>query len=247
MDNRVYFSLFDLEKQIREKNHARFDVYIVSTVLAKVNIMISDIKDFFGDLAKRSYTGYIGKIEVFDPIKQDQIRGVYPGLGSDRVAKIIGAQRLFPDHSILLFDFGTASTCSIAANGFFLGGFISIGFKASLKALNNQCDALDDLSEDKALEDLLRDFDSMKYDSSTPAAIIQGSYAAHIGLIKEWQYLAKKMLDEFFLQNKLCQLPLKTICTGGQSRFFNKFFDEDIAGGKLLTSCFCYQNSVVSS
>lgn len=233
LDNNAYFSLFDLEKQLRKKDNARFDVFVISSVEAKIKVIIDDLKATFNN---------IGKVEVFDPIQQCSIKGVYPGLGADRVAKVLGAKKLFPEHAIVLVDFGTASACSIAAKTnnekFFLGGFISIGFKASLRALNNQCDALEDLSESEELENLVASYEDMQFDSSTPAAMIQGSYAAHIGLVKEWQIKSKQMIERFFSQNNIDALPIKTICTGGQARFFEKLFDAHIPSEQLLTACF---------
>lgn len=60
------------------------------------------------------------------------------GLGSDRLAAVVGAWHLSPGRNILVLDAGTAITYErISAEGVYLGGNISPGLHVRLKGLNH--------------------------------------------------------------------------------------------------------------
>lgn len=192
-----------------------FSIHIISTVSSLIDKTIKTIQKKFSDQGL-----VIQKIEIFDAMQQNFLTNIYPGLGADRVAKLTGALKLNPNKNLILIDFGTATTMSIASSKKkFLGGFISLGFRASLKALNNNCDALEDYSDKVNDLNLLSNPDT----KNSQEAIIYGSYSAHIGLIQEWIKEASSVLKD-----KL------TICTGGDARFFTKYFDQYIDDKILL-------------
>lgn len=203
----LYLSVDDLP------NDSSYDTYIISSVPSQTQLIVDEFK------AKRE----LASLEIFDPQKQSSLTNLYPGFGADRVAKLIGALDLNPGSNIILMDFGTATTIGVAnANREFLGGFISLGLRASMKALSEDCDALDDFSKD--LRNLLGEPD-MKT-NNTRDAIVHGAYTAHLGLINEWIFRARKLINN--------DQPTLTICTGGGASSFLNYFDKHIEDGELL-------------
>lgn len=64
-------------------------------------------------------------------------------LGSDRLAGVVGATKLYPQRNILVVDIGTAMTFDVVtAQGDYVGGNISLGPKLRLEALNSSTDNL---------------------------------------------------------------------------------------------------------
>jgi type III pantothenate kinase len=57
-------------------------------------------------------------------------------LGSDRIAAVAGAYKLFPRADILIIDAGTALTFEFLTEGCYKGGTISPGLRMRFKALN---------------------------------------------------------------------------------------------------------------
>lgn len=58
-------------------------------------------------------------------------------LGRDRLAAVVGAYTVAPDHNLLVIDAGTAITYEVVeAGGLYLGGNISPGMTTRFKALN---------------------------------------------------------------------------------------------------------------
>lgn len=76
----------------------------------------------------------------FDPLTQDVLKNDYATphtLGADRLAAAVGAQALFPDQDLLIFDFGTAITIDrVTRDGTFCGGNISLGLASRFRALH---------------------------------------------------------------------------------------------------------------
>lgn len=125
-------------------------------------------------------------------------------LGSDRVAAVVGASHLFPGRNVLVIDSGTAITYDIlTANGEYLGGNISPGFKTRFRALHNFTGKLPLLEMDESMRGL--------YGTSTEEAIILG---VQNGLIHEVEGVVRSFMDRF--ENLL------VVLTGGDSFFFEK-------------------------
>lgn len=124
-------------------------------------------------------------------------------LGEDRLAAAIGATTLYPDHNVLVVDFGTAITIDlVTAGGVFRGGNISPGVQMRLRALHNYTAALP-LCEPTQESTLLG--------RSTVEAIGQGVMN---GITFEIEgYISR-------LEQKIG--PLSIIFTGGDAKFFVK-------------------------
>lgn len=210
--DKTYFNIDDLPDFV-------FDVFIVSSVPSKNQAVIDELE----------FKRKINSIEIFDPEKQDILTGIYQGIGADRVAKLIGALELNPGKNIILMDFGTATTISVAnQQKKFLGGFITLGLRASLRALSEECEGLADFSND--LCDY--DFNAVREFNSTKAAILYGTYTAHLGLINEWIFQASKLLDGD--NSDLDSKSTITVCTGGDAVEFERYFDKHLDDGELL-------------
>ncbi|MDD9897931.1 MAG: type III pantothenate kinase [Candidatus Melainabacteria bacterium] len=159
----------------------------------------------------------IENLEIFDPQQQDYLTGVYPGLGADRVAKLIGALEKFPGSDVIVVDFGTATNMSVASKDRkFLGGFISLGLQASLQALGKNCQALDDLSDEQPL--------ALDLAQSTQDAILAGTYSGHLAMVDEWLEAAQG----------LCSNDVVKICIGGDAKYFANLFDHIVEDNELL-------------
>lgn len=64
-------------------------------------------------------------------------------LGMDRIAAAVGAQDLFPEENVLVFDFGTCITMEfIDKSGTYKGGFIVPGLNMHFKAMHHFTDKL---------------------------------------------------------------------------------------------------------
>ncbi len=221
--DRVFFSLDELTEYIDsnfEANKPIFDLSIFSTVESKSEFVKKEIETRFN----------IEHSMIFDPMKQDLITGVYEGIGSDRIAKLLGAAQMHPGKNIVLMDFGTATTINVLSKNFeFLGGFIGIGFTSSLKALSDYCDALEDLSHGKFVyENSYKDMEA----KDSKKAIINGTINGHIGLVNQWLFKGRQILKE----KLYCSENTITICTGGDASLFIKYFDIFYYDYELLES-----------
>ncbi len=196
-----------------------FTVLLISTVPEKTALIKMAIAEYMSLYGLKQID-----FHEFDPLKQDSIKGLYAGIGADRVAKLLGAAKLFPQQNIILFDFGTALTMSILdADMNFLGGFIGLGFRTSLKSISAHCAQLDDYS---ATELPKIDLDFSEKISSPEQAIISGSYLGYLALIKEWKAYAERVLKD---------KKIITIATGGDAEFFSKYFDHSLPEIKILS------------
>lgn len=180
---------------------------------------------------QEKFAKQIISIDVFEPFRQREITNLYQGLGADRIAKLLGLKKLFPDSNIALFDFGTALTSSLlSAKGEFLGGFINLGFRASLESLADLCAELDDYSKEVGLEILLKQSEYGEIAQSSKAAIISGAYF-------QFKYLIEGYINSF--DSKLNTKFLK-VCTGGDAKFFADLFDHHLDSKKILESAFSH-------
>jgi type III pantothenate kinase len=221
--DRVFFTIEEL-KQYIEANcdfEPKFKVFIFSTVKNKSGFLKLELEKEL----------QVESIYVFDAQKQKQIKNIYEGMGDDRVAKLIGAQKFYPGKNIILVDFGTATTINIVSkDSEFIGGFIGLGFTSSLRALSDYCDALEDYSHGKFVyENSYRDIEA----KDSKKAIINGTINGHMGLVNQWLYKARNILKEklYLTENTI------TICTGGDASLFIKYFDCYLYDYELLEAC----------
>ncbi len=209
--------LFVVLKSAFPTGTAVFKVLLISTVPEKTALIKMAIAEYMS-LHEFKQIDF----HEFDPLKQDSIKGLYMGIGADRVAKLLGTAKLFPRQNIILFDFGTALTMSILdSDSNFLGGFIGLGFRTYLKSISAHCAQLDDHS---SVTKISLDFSEKV--SSPEQAIISGTSLVYVALIKEWKAYAQRLLES---DDSIA------IATGGDAEFFSKYFDQILPEIKILS------------
>lgn len=130
-------------------------------------------------------------------------------LGNDRLAAVVGANKLYPDNTVLVIDAGTALTYDIiTSKAEYMGGNISPGLNMRFKALNAFTDKLPLLSQTKQFDD---------FGTSTENAIVSG---VQKGIIYEIEGYIKETCKRF---NNL-----EIILTGGDAKFFDKILKKRI-------------------
>lgn len=148
--------------------------------------------------------------------KQPFLTGMAAAMGADRVADAVAAWKISGKgrRPVVVIGLGTATTMlAISASGHVEGGFIAPGLGLTLAAMHQQTALL-------PLLDMKEQTLELGYDTETHMR--NGVFAGHIGLIREWQTIAKKKLGKNAL----------TIVTGGWSEAMaaannssKKFFD----------------------
>ncbi len=167
------------------------------------------------------WAGKDASVDIYEPQQDSKLKGLYAGIGADRIAKLEAARSKYPDRDIILFDFGTATTMSVAnSQGEFLGGFIALGLDSSLKTLGN-CSELQDLSSALKSENHSSSLDLGK---STDQAILSGAILAHNALIDSWLESARTKTTKAI-----------TIATGGRRDFFAKKFERVVSAAELFS------------
>ncbi|MDP3507184.1 MAG: type III pantothenate kinase [Candidatus Melainabacteria bacterium] len=133
--------------------------------------------------------------------EQTFLTGMALTMGADRVADAVAAWKIHGKgrRPVVVIGLGTATTMlAISANGHVEGGFIAPGLGLTLAALHQQTALL-------PLLDMNGQTLELGYDTETHMR--NGVFAGHIGLIREWQAIAKELLGKKAL----------TIATGGWS------------------------------
>ena len=95
---------------------------------------------------EKDVSGRVKRYIRFDHTVPVPIENMYSTpltLGYDRLAGAVGAHPIYPNHPVLIADFGTAITYDIVtAAGEFLGGNISPGAQSRFRALNEYTSTL---------------------------------------------------------------------------------------------------------
>ncbi len=131
--------------------------------------------------------------------------------GADLIASAIAAKTLYPKQHILVFDFGTATTCCyINDKAEFIGATITPGIRLMMESLSNNAAKLFSVELLKPTEIIGRD---------TSSAIQSGIYYAQIGLVYQ-------LIHGALANYNLPERPI-VIGTGGYSGMFasEKLFD----------------------
>ena len=125
-------------------------------------------------------------------------------VGSDRIANAIAATKMFPNHNIIVVDFGTATTfCAISKAKDYLGGIILPGIRISMEVLESRAAQLPSV-EIKNTESVLG--------RSSVESIQSGLFYGQVGIVKE---LKSRITREVFNDDE----PV-VIGTGGFSSLF---------------------------
>lgn len=116
------------------------------------------------------------------------IKGCYATMGSDRVANLVAARALFgADRAHIVIDCGTATTLSaVDQAGQFAGGFITLGYGATLDMLSKRTAQLPLPEVQEAKEDSLG--------FNTDSSILNGTLLGQVAIIDLWILKAKKSL-----------------------------------------------------
>lgn len=114
----------------------------------------------------------------------------YSGLGADRIIDIVKAVELYGDKSMIVFDFGTATTYEVLKEKVYLGGGILPGVNMSINALYGNTAKLPRVSFEKPSTILGRD---------TVEQIQAGIFFGYVGQIREIILRIKKELPEAFV------------------------------------------------
>jgi type III pantothenate kinase len=111
---------------------------ISNTIISSVKAIDSD----FTELLKKKSSLFV-ELSHQTPIPVNNCYKTPETLGKDRLAAVIGAVSLYPNHPILIVDAGTALTFDfITEKGDYLGGAISPGLDMRFKALHTFTDKL---------------------------------------------------------------------------------------------------------
>jgi type III pantothenate kinase len=130
-------------------------------------------------------------------------------LGNDRLAAVSGANKIFPNNTVLVIDTGTAITYDIiTSNAEYTGGNISPGLKMRFQALNAFTKKLPLVSESEKFSD---------FSTTTEDAVISGVQKGIIYEIEGYIAEAGKKYND-----------LEVILTGGDAKFFDKMLKKRI-------------------
>jgi type III pantothenate kinase len=133
-------------------------------------------------------------------------------VGADLIAGSIAAKKLYPNYEVLIFDFGTATTCSYVNKvGDFVGAVIAPGIRLMMESLQSNTAKLFGV-------DIIEPRSVVGKNSKT--AIQSGIYYAQLGLVDQ-------LIKHIIIEYKLTAQPI-IIATGGFSHMFatSKIFDK---------------------
>ena len=134
-------------------------------------------------------------------------------LGSDRIAKAIGAKKF---KNCLVLDFGTATTFDIIKNGIYEGGVIAPGVKLSIR----------NLSKATALLPIINLRSNQKiYGKNTKDAL-------NAGFVWGYQGLINNIINNIISKKKI---KYKIILTGGYANFFSKVIKRKVSVDQDIT------------
>lgn len=190
--------------QIKEKHQPQN--LIISTVREDLELNVEALKNDFN---------YIR----FDQQSETPIKNYYKSkatLGLDRLAAVIGAQKIYPNQSVLVIDAGTCITYDVINDkGEYYGGSISAGIEMRFKAMHQFTSKLPLVVFDESFEE--------SFGSDTPSAIGSGVIN---GVVYE---------VEGFINQQLKTNPnTKIILCGGNSAFFESRFKNSIFAHLIL-------------
>jgi len=187
------FSVFDANGLL---HHAKSLPQVDACILSTVSVVDNEAIDVFKQKA-----GFFMELTAETPIPIRNLYQTPETLGKDRLAAVVGANSLFPDRDILVFDAGTALTIDfIDRNGNYHGGNISPG-------LNMRFRALHDYTQKLSLQSQTDDYTTIG--TSTASAIVSG---VQNGMIFEMDHYINHFVDRY--------PQLVTILTGGDRNFF---------------------------
>lgn len=173
------------------------NLFIKNAILSSVRKYPSEIDAFLN----QRYKTVLFNNDTAVPIINKY--GTPETLGKDRLAGVVGAQKIMPASDILVIDAGTAITFDfVTASGEYLGGSISPGIAMRYKALHTYTDRL-------PLLDFYDNAQLIGTDTSTSiySGVLNGTTAEMEGIIQQYRSLYPG---------------IKIIITGGDHNYFDK-------------------------
>ncbi|MDO9254364.1 MAG: type III pantothenate kinase [Bacteroidales bacterium] len=193
----VAFSSFEGvdEKQIIK--FCELNLSIKNAILSSVKAYPSGIDAYLNDHYFTVLFSHTTSIPVINKY------GTPETLGKDRLAGVVGAQKILPANDILVIDAGTAITYDfITASGEYMGGAISPGIAMRYKALNTYTDRLPLLNYYEEVQLTGNDTYTSIY-----SGVLNGAVAEMEGIIQQYRNLYPG---------------IKIIITGGDHNYFDK-------------------------
>lgn len=203
------FAFFEQDAIVEKhqlKNNISKILEAINTFKSIDNTIISSVNNDLLKIIEKAIKKLTKNILIFNYKTKIPIENKYTAkktLGLDRLAAIIGANNLFPNSNILVFDAGTALTIDFINNkNEYLGGNISPGLEMRFNSLHNYTSKLPLVEKSESFPDIGK---------TTEEAIIAGIQKGIIYEIDAYINDFKKNYDE-----------LKVVFTGGDSFFFEK-------------------------
>lgn len=170
------------------------------------NTIISSVNNELTETLETAIKNLTKNILIFNYKTKIPIENKYIAkktLGLDRLAGVIGANEIFPNDNILVFDAGTALTIDFINNkNEYLGGNISPGLQMRFNSLHNYTSKLPLIEKSEKFPEMGK---------TTEEAIISGIQKGIIYEIDSYINNFKNNYDE-----------LQIVFTGGDSFFFEK-------------------------
>ncbi len=187
-------------KQLNDLNNKyKFRNVIFSSVIIN-DFLIKDLQMNLYDFVELTYET---PLPIKNKYKSPQ------SLGNDRIAAVTGANKIFPDNTVLVIDTGTAITYDIiTSKAEYIGGNISPGLAMRFKALNAFTGKLPQLNKSENYPD---------FGTTTEDAIVSG---VQKGIIYE--------MEGYIEETGKLHKDLKVILTGGDAKFFDKMLKKRI-------------------
>ena len=213
-------ALFSENELISKSKFTYSDVNLFYAWLEKINekninIIVSSVVNQTIDLSKLS----INRVIYLDENTELPIINDYETpktLGNDRLANAVAANSLNPNQNSLVIDMGTCIKYDlINSKGIYLGGNISLGLTMRYKALNHFTDQLPLLNPSNF--------------KNTHGIDTESSIRCGIELAIEHEI--NGFIDRYTTEFK----PLTIFMTGGDLKYFDKSFKNDIFANSDLT------------
>jgi type III pantothenate kinase len=191
-------------------------------------IGIASVVPYTDSIIKTSCIRYLNRTPIFleSSIKTGiQITTNHPHkVGADLIAGVMAGRFIVPNTNLLVFDFGTATTCCyLNHQGDLLGYSIAPGFRIMMESLHNHTAQLLEVEIVQPKTAIAK---------NTKTAIQSGIYYSQLGLIEQ-------LISQTITENNLAVKPI-LIATGGYSslfthtQIFNKIIPELVLLGIKL-------------
>jgi len=214
-NSRIHSGLFRQGKLVSSWYHnlsqATESIKQAMTVADKHLIVLSSVVPSVDNLFREQCKCAVQDLLEINPDSQHLIKEAYPAIGTDRLANISAAWKLWGGAlPVAVVDLGTATTLTaVTANGRFAGGFISLGLSGTISGIIQQAAQLPKVD----LANLPTELPGLAFNTSP--SITSGAILSQLGGIESWIKQAKKELGKSLI----------IVATGGWSEPIAKLTD----------------------